>query len=344
MTDKNPKHKTKPIIGISLGDINGIGPEVILKSLRDSRVTNFFVPVIYASGGIISYYRKQFNMEDFGFHQTRDFENINPKKVNVVNVWDEKVEVTPGNPNPSGGHYARKSLEHAVADLKERKLQAVVTAPWSKDLVMDEEFNFPGHTEYLTHVFEQDDSLMLMVAGDLRVGVVTGHLPLSEVSGTITRELLERKLSMLIKSLQKDFGIKKPKVAVLGLNPHAGENGALGSEEKDTILPTIEEVKSKGHLIFGPFPADGFFGAHQHRNFDAVLAMYHDQGLIPFKYIAGGEGVNFTAGIPAIRTSPAHGTAFDLAGKNLADHASMYQALFLAYDLTKEAVQEADDQ
>ncbi len=335
MSEKSQKSK-KPLIGISIGDINGVGPEVTLKALSDTRITKYLTPIIYASGGIVSYYRKLLELRDFNFHQTRDFTNLNPKKVNVLNIWDEKVEVTPGTPNPAGGIYAKKSLEKATEDLKSGKIHAMVTSPFSKEYVKDDDFDFPGHTEYLTTKFEKEDSLMLMVKDDLRIGVITGHIPLAKVPSTITKELVESKMAILIKSLQKDFHIKKPKIAILGLNPHAGENGILGSEENDIILPAIKESKKHGNLVFGPFPADGFFGSNQHKNFDGILGMYHDQGLVPFKYISNGEGVNFTAGLPAVRTSPAHGTAFDLAGKNLANGDSMKSAIFLAYDIVKE--------
>ncbi len=344
MSDKSRHHKSKPFIGITIGDVNGIGPEVTIKSLADSRMTKFFTPVVYGSGGIISYYRKLLNFTDFNYHQTRDFSNLNSKKANVLNVWEEKVEVTPGNPNRSGGIYAKKALDSAIADLKNGNLQAIVTAPLSKEFVIGDDFDFPGHTEFLTHSFDKKESLMLMIRNTLRVGVVTGHIPLRDVVNTLTQDLVSSKLGILLKSLHKDFGIKKPKVAVLGLNPHAGENGLLGNEENEILKPVIEDQKNNGNLVFGPFPADGFFGNNHHSGFDGILAMYHDQGLIPFKYISDGQGVNFTAGLPIIRTSPAHGTAFSIAGKNLADPASMKSALFLAYDLIKEKPSGSADQ
>jgi 4-hydroxythreonine-4-phosphate dehydrogenase len=337
MTEKNQNQH--PIIGITLGDINGIGPEVVMKALNDNRITKMFTPVIYGSGSIISYYRRLLNLENFNFNQSKDIEHIQYKKINVINAWPEKVEVTPGQPNPGGGLYAIKSLEAAVNDLQAEKIQGIVTAPLSKELVNENDFEFPGHTEYLEHKFGIKDDLMFMVSDDLRIGVVTGHIPLRQVSEQLTPEVLKSKLNLMIKSVHKDFGIKKPKIAILGLNPHAGENGLLGSEENEVLTPIIQEFKNDGHLIFGPFPADGFFGSTQFRNFDAILAMYHDQGLIPFKYIAGGEGVNFTAGLPVIRTSPAHGTGFNLAGKNVADESSMRKALFMAFDLAKHKMQ-----
>ena len=337
MTQKNPKHKhqNNPVVGISIGDPNGIGPEVTIKALFDTRITQYMTPVVYASGSLISYYRKLLNLEQFNYHQCNDIQSIHHKKVNVINCWEDRFDITPGQGSQESGKYARLSLEKVTADLKEGHLDAMVTAPLSKEFVKDESFNFPGHTEYLTKTFEVKDSVMLMILDGLRVGVVTGHIPLKEVSHKLDKELLKTKLSILIKSLKEEFGISKPKVAVLGLNPHAGENGLLGSEDDAIIRPVLEDFKHKGNIVMGPFPADGFFGSGQFKTFDAVLAMYHDQGLIPFKTLTAGEGVNFTAGLPVIRTSPAHGTAFNLAGKDLADPTSMRNALFAAVDMVR---------
>ena len=325
----------KPVVGISIGDINGIGPEIIMEVLDDNRVTKYLTPVIYASGGLISYFRKLLDKPNFNFHQSRDIEGIHHKKVNVIQTWDEKVEVTPGNPNPSGGTYALKSLDAATEDLKNHKIDALVTAPISKDLVQGQGFTFPGHTEYLAEKLGSGSSLMLMIDEEIRIGVATGHIALQEVGQTLTPELLSNKLNMLIESLKGDFAIKKPKVAVLGLNPHAGENGKIGTEDRDLIKPIVDDFKNKGHLVFGPYPADGFFGSSQYLSFDGIMAMYHDQGLIPFKLLCSSQGVNFTAGLPGIRTSPAHGTAFNLAGKKVADPTSMRNALFLAAEMVK---------
>lgn len=340
MKQKNQKNTTKPIIGISIGDMNGIGPEVTIGALSDNRMLKSFIPVIYASGGLISFYRKQMKNEHFNYHQCDTVDTINPKKINVINCWTDRVELTPGQGSEESGNYARLSLTAATEDLKAGKLDGLVTAPLSKEFVKNEAFDFPGHTEYLTTTFGASDSLMLMILGDLRVGVVTGHIPLKEVSHKLTKELVQSKTELLLRSLADDFGIKKPKVALLGLNPHAGENGVLGSEDQGIITPVIESFKDKGHLVMGPFPADGFFGSGQFKNFDGILAMYHDQGLVPFKTLTGGEGVNFTAGIPKIRTSPAHGTAFNLAGKNLADPTSMRNAIFAAVDLARNKMLE----
>ncbi len=325
--------KKKPIIGITIGDINGIGPEVIIKSLEDSRILKQFTPVVYGSGKVVSFYRKALQKEEFNYHQIKSVDKALPKKVNILNVWEEVVEIHPGQANETGGKYARLALEKATDDLKNGLIHAITTAPLSKELVQNDDFKFPGHTEFLTQQAGEKDSLMLLVRNSLRVGVVTGHIPLKEVSNAIDKDKLTSKLKILIKSLQKDFGIKKPKVAILGLNPHAGENGLLGDEEARLIEPIIKQFKSGHDLVYGPFPADGFFGNRNYSSFDGILAMYHDQGLIPFKTLAFEEGVNYTAGLPFIRTSPDHGTAFPIAGKNEADETSLRNALYLANDI-----------
>lgn len=327
--------KENPLIGISLGDVNGIGPEVILKSLLDNRILKQFTPIIYASGKVISYYRKALDLENFNYQQIQGIEKIDLKKINVLNVWEETIEIHPGEANKTGGNYAVKSLQAAVKDLKEGKIHAITTAPFSKELVRSEEFNFPGHTEYLAQEAGEKDSLMFLISEELRVGVVTGHIPLSQVSNTLSKEIIIAKLNKMIKSLQKDFGIKKPKIAVLGLNPHAGESGLIGKEEIEIIAPAIAEMKKGNHLVMGPYPADGFFGQATYKKYDGILAMYHDQGLTPFKTLAFEEGVNYTAGLPFVRTSPDHGTAFGIAGKNAADETSFRNALYLANDIVK---------
>lgn len=344
MKQKNQKNHTKPIIGISIGDVNGIGPEVTIGALNDNRVTRSIIPVIYASGNVIAYYRKLMGAEQFAYHQCDHIGSINPKKINVINCSNDRLELEPGKGSKETGQFAKLSLTMAVEDLKNDKIDALVTAPLSKENVKDENFNFPGHTEYLTQAFDVKDSLMLMMLDELRVGVVTGHIPLKEVSHKLTKDLIKSKINILIQSLTDDFEIKKPKIAVMGLNPHAGENGMLGSEDQGIIQPVIDELKQKGHMIFGPFPADGFFGSGQFKNFDGVLAMYHDQGLVPFKTLTAGEGVNFTAGLPKIRTSPAHGTAYNLAGKNVADPTSMRNAIFAAADLVRKKLEFAEDE
>ncbi|WP_462248987.1 4-hydroxythreonine-4-phosphate dehydrogenase PdxA [Ekhidna sp.] len=328
--------KNKPIIGISIGDVNGIGPEVVIKSLEDNRILKQFTPVIFGSGKVISFYRKNLNKENFNFQQISKIEKVVHKKVNVLNVWDDAVEISPGVANEVGGKHAVLSLQSAVSHLKEGKIHALVTAPLSKELVQSDEFKFPGHTEYLTQEAGEKESLMFLVHEGLRVGVVTGHIPIKDVSAKVTKEKIVIKLQKMLKSLQKDFGIKKPRVAVLGMNPHAGENGLLGDEEEKVIIPAINEVKSGHHIVAGPFPADGFFGMGTYKQFDGVLAMYHDQGLIPFKTLAFEEGINYTAGLPFVRTSPDHGTAFSIAGKNEADETSFRNALYLANDIIRQ--------
>lgn len=328
--------RNKIKVGISLGDFNGIGPEVILKTLSDQRLLNYCVPVIYASGFLINKVRKSLNLEQFSFQQQRSAEVLDYKKVNVVNCWEEDYELSPGIPTRESGQAALKSLLAAAQDLKAGRIQALVTAPIDKDNIQAEDFQFPGHTEFLTSYFESPESLMFLVSDTLRVATVTGHLPLKDVVHKLTPELIIIKLSLLLESLKKDFGILKPRVAVLGFNPHAGENGLLGQEENDIIIPALRIIKEKGHLVFGPYPADGFFGTGHYRQVDAVLAMYHDQGLIPFKTLAFEKGVNFTAGLPIVRTSPDHGTAYDIAGKNIAQETSFREALFLACDIVRK--------
>lgn len=325
----------KPTIAITIGDVNSISPEVIIKALEDPRIIKLMTPVVYGSGKILSYYRKALNIRDFNYFQLKKLEELSDKKLNVLNLWEETVNITMGQSSEEAGKYAFISIKKAVEDAMEGKVDAIVTAPINKHNIQSEDFKFAGHTEYLAQEAGVKDSLMLLVDGDLRVGVVTGHIPIHEVSEKITPEKIDSKLDVLEKSLKEDFGIKKPRIAVLGLNPHAGDGGVIGNEEEEIIKPLIEKRKEKGKLVFGPFPADGFFGNQQYKNFDAVLAMYHDQGLIPFKTLAFSNGVNFTAGLPFVRTSPDHGTAYDLTGKGLADETSMRQALFLAIDIIK---------
>jgi 4-hydroxythreonine-4-phosphate dehydrogenase len=324
-----------PVIGITIGDINGIGPEVIMKTLSDNRIANQMIPVIYGSTKTLSYYRKSLDLNDFNYSQSKDASNLFPKKINVLNCWEEVIEIKVGESTNEAGTCSRLALERASKDLEEKYIDAIVTGPINKQNVHSEEFNFAGHTEFLAQRFGQGDSLMMMVSNNLKVAMVTGHIPLSEVSKSITTELFKKKLSMLESSLINDFGITKPKIAILGLNPHSGEEGLLGKEETEIIIPIIKELKHKGKLIFGPYPSDGFFGTAQYQKYDAILAMYHDQGLIPFKSLSFDTGVNFTAGIGAVRTSPDHGTAYSIAGKNIASEKSMREALFLAYDIVK---------
>lgn len=329
----------KPKIGITIGDINGIGPEVIIKALNDNRILNYMTPVIYGSTKAISYYRKAYNFNDFNYTHFRD-NKFTHSKINIVNCWDEMIEINAGTVTPEVGAASFKALKMSVEHLKEGLIDAVVTAPINKNNIQSDDFKFAGHTEYFTENFDGKDSLMFLTSEDLKVGVVTGHIPLKDVSSAITKELIIKKLKIMEESLRVDFGISKPRIAVLGLNPHAGEEGLLGSEDGKVIMPAIAELKNKGKLVFGPFPADGFFGKGEYKKFDAVLAMYHDQGLIPFKTLAFNNGVNFTAGLSIIRTSPDHGTAYDIAGKNIANESSMREAIFMAYDIYKNRLEQ----
>ncbi len=323
-------------IGITLGDYNGIGPEVIIKTFADARILNFCTPIIYGSGALINKTRKLLHVEIFSFHQIRQIGEFDQKRVNVLNCWEEEHELNLGTPTPQSGKAALQSIQAASSDLKAGLIDGIVTAPIDKDNIQSEEFKFPGHTEFFTSYFEAPESLMFLVSGNLRVATATGHIPVKEVPSKLTTELLLQKLTILLQSLQQDFGIQKPRIAVLGLNPHAGENGLLGTEEQEIIMPAIRTLKENGHLLFGPFPADGFFGTRHYQQVDATLAMYHDQGLIPFKTLAFENGVNYTAGLPIVRTSPDHGTAYNIAGTNKAQETSFREALFLAIDIIRK--------
>jgi 4-phospho-D-threonate 3-dehydrogenase / 4-phospho-D-erythronate 3-dehydrogenase len=325
----------KPIIGITIGDINGIGPEVVIKALHDNRVLDHITPVVFGSTKVLSFYRKLLNIEDFHYTQLKSMIELNPRKINVVNCWPDLVEINVGKVTPEGGNCAYLALREAVNYLKEDKIDAMVTAPINKKNIQNKDFNFVGHTDFIAHELGSQDSLMLMVTDNLRVGVVTTHIPLSKVSESLTKESVTNKVQIFIKTLKRDFGITKPKLALLGLNPHAGEDGLLGSEEIDVIAPVVRDFREKGHLVFGPFPADGFFGTLDYQKYDGILAMYHDQGLIPFKMLGFENGVNFTAGISKVRTSPDHGTAYSLAGKDVANPQSMREAIYLASNTVK---------
>jgi 4-hydroxythreonine-4-phosphate dehydrogenase len=322
----------KPIIGISCGDINGIGTELIIKTFSDHRILEQCTPVIFASNKLINFYKKSIPEAHFNYQSIKDFTKVNPKQINIFNCWEEDISISPGQLNDIGGKYAVISLLAAAEALKEGHIQGLVTAPIHKKNVQSEAFNYTGHTPFLKAVAGNKDVLMLLYAENLRVGLVTEHVPLNEVARHITREAILSKLKLLHSSLKKDFGIDKPKIAVLGLNPHAGDEGLIGDEEDRIIKPLIKEAR-QDKLVFGPFSADAFFARRSYLQFDAVLAMYHDQGLIPFKTIAFGEGVNYTAGLPFVRTSPDHGTAFDIAGKNKADATSFMTAVFECVDM-----------
>jgi 4-hydroxythreonine-4-phosphate dehydrogenase len=331
----------KPLIGITLGDYNGIGPEVILKSLSDNKILRSCTPIIYGSMKVLTKYRKLLNLEDWMLNPIKSPDQANPKRTNIISCWDDQhLEIEPGKVTQEAGQGAWCALKAAAEDLKNNHIEAVVTGPINKSNIQNEEFKYAGHTEFFADLFSANEgkkeSLMFLVSEQLRVGVVTGHIPLEQVKPSLTRDRITSKLLLMIKSLQQDFGIQKPKIAVLGLNPHAGEEGLLGKEELDIITPAMQALKNKGTLLYGPFPADGFFGMGSYKRFDAVLAMYHDQGLIPFKTIAFESGVNFTAGLKVVRTSPDHGTAYNIAGKNQADETSMREAIYTACDIVKK--------
>lgn len=323
-------------IGISIGDINGIGPEVIMKALSDPRILLDCTPVIYGSSKVFSFYKKALNDNEFNYQTIKSADEAIIRKVNVLNVWNEEVSIEPGQVSETGGKCAFLSLERATQDLGSGKIDVLVTAPISKDAMSRSGFKFPGHTEYLAHLAGEEEALMIMVSSTLRVALVTSHIALKEVSTTITREKILQKIKVFENSLKRDFGIIRPRIAVLGLNPHAGENGKMGSEEQEIIAPAINQARNEDILAFGPYPADGFFGSASRSQFDGVLAMYHDQGLSAFKALAFEEGVNYTAGLPIVRTSPDHGTAFDIAGQDKASEQSFRSAMYVAMDVFRD--------
>ena len=324
-------------IGISVGDINGVGMEVIIKTFADARMMDICTPIVYGSSKVSTFHRKALGINDFSFNYIKSLKEINHKKPNLLECWNEDVEMSLGTSNTDGGQYAFLSLEAATKDLAEGNIDALVTAPINKDNIQSEEFNFPGHTEYLSEKFE-GESLMLMVNDNIKIGVATNHIPVSAIANTLTADTIFSKLKILNKSLVQDFSLNGPKIAVLGLNPHAGDNGLIGKEENEIIIPAISNAKSIGINAFGPYSADGFFGSGNYNKFDAILAMYHDQGLIPFKSLSFGEGVNFTAGLSIIRTSPDHGVAYEIAGQNKAEENSFRKAVYMACDIFKSRI------
>lgn len=329
MVDKSDKI----IVGISIGDLNGIGVEVILKTFQDKRTLDFCTPVLFGATKVISYHKKALNL-DIPVHGITSINQINHNKINVLNIWKEEVAIELGQATKTSGEYAAKSLEAAVNHLNGKTIDVLVTAPINKETIQSETFNFPGHTEYLEAHLE-GKSLMILMTSELRIGLITGHIPISKVAETITPELIKEKVATMHHSLKTDFGISKPKIAVLGLNPHCGDNGVIGKEDQEIIQPTIDEIRETGQLVFGPYAADGFFGSETYKQFDGVLATYHDQGLAPFKALSFGSGVNYTAGLSEIRTSPDHGTGFDIAGKDIAKSSSFEEALFTAIAVFK---------
>jgi len=323
------------LAGISQGDINGIGYEVIIKALSDPAINDFCTPVVYGSPKVAAYHRKALNVNNFSFNNIRSAEEAHARKANMINCLDDNIRVELGKSTAQGGEAALISLQKAVEDIKGGKIDVIITAPIDKHNIQSESFHFKGHTDYLKSVSGVNDVLMFMISETMRIGMATDHVPLSKVPGMITRELLLRKIRLMNQSLMLDFAIRKPRIAVLGLNPHAGDNSLLGTEEAEVISPAIIQAEKEGIMTFGPFPADGFFGAGSFTKFDGILAMYHDQGLSPFKALSFESGVNFTAGLPFVRTSPVHGTAFAIAGRGEASENSFRQAIYLACDIFK---------
>ena len=323
----------KPVIGISCGDLNGIGLEIIIKTISDTRLLEICTPVLFANNKAVNFYRKLLPEININFSSVKEMSRVNHKQVNLYTCWEDEVAIAPGELTDVGGKYAVLSLVTAAQALKDRHIDGLVTAPIHKKNTQSAEFNFTGHTPYLKNLFGVADVAMFMVADNMKVAVLTEHVAVKDIAGHITRASILSKLQIIQNSLKKDFGIDKPKIAVLGLNPHAGDEGLIGKEEDEIIKPAIKDAKQKDIFCFGPYSADAFFARGSHEKFDAVLAMYHDQGLIPFKSLAFGEGVNYTAGLTGVRTSPDHGVAFDIAGKGIADESSFREAIFKCIDI-----------
>ncbi len=329
-----PVEKEKRIrVGISHGDMNGVSYEIIIKTLQDQRLMENYTIIVYGSSKVASYHRKTLNIADFNFNLVKKADLAHPRRPNIINVHDEEVKIDLGKSTSIAGELAFLSLEAATEDLIKNQIDVLVTAPINKKNIQSPQFSFPGHTEYLASKFNVKDYLMLMINNKFRIGMVTGHIPIGKVKETLTESLILKKIQILHQSLLRDFGIVKPKIAVLALNPHAGDEGLIGDEDQTVLLPAIEKAYQQNILAFGPYPADGFFGSANFRHFDGILAMYHDQGMVPFKLMSFEEGVNFTAGLPFVRTSPAHGTAYDLAGKNEASPEAFRNALNMACDI-----------
>jgi 4-hydroxythreonine-4-phosphate dehydrogenase len=329
MTDQK-----KIIIGISIGDLNGIGSEVALKTFRDTRMLELCTPVLYASSKTVNHLIRSYDL-DIKIHGIDSIEKIVHNRVNVYNIWNEHVPIQLGKEDPKIGSFAIRSFKKAVTQLKEKKIDALVTAPINKSAIQAESFSFPGHTDYLNQELK-GEALMLMISKGLRVGLLTDHVAVKDVVATIDEERIIKKIKTMNQSLVQDFGIRRPKIAVLGINPHTGDNGVIGNEDDTVLRPALEKLNNSKVLVYGPYAADSFFGSDNYKNFDAIMASYHDQGLIPFKTLSFGEGVNFTAGLDRIRTSPDHGTAYDIAGKDLADHISFREAVYQAINIFKK--------
>lgn len=322
-----------PKIGITQGDINGIGYEVILKVLADSRILDSFIPIVYGQSKVFSYYKKNFGMEEMSYTVIRDASQAQPKRINIINHTDEELKIEPGFSTPLAGKASFAALKLAVNDLHNGLIDAMVTAPINKANIQSDQFKFKGQTDFIKSFYPDNEYITILVWDKLRIGFVTNHIPLREVPSAINTGLIVKKLKLMHNSLIKDFNIPVPKIAVLGLNPHASDHGLMGNEDDDIIRPAMEQVKNSGILAFGPFPADGFFGSDAWLKYDGILSMYHDQGLIPFRVLAVDGGVSFTAGLPVVRTSTTHGTGYDIANKNIADPDAMRHAIFLAIDI-----------
>ncbi|HHC80894.1 MAG TPA: 4-hydroxythreonine-4-phosphate dehydrogenase PdxA [Flavobacteriia bacterium] len=327
------KNFDKIKVGISVGDINGIGIEIILKTFEDARMLELCTPILFASNRIISLHKKELNI-NIHVHSIDTVAKAVHNKINIVNVWKENVIVNFGKETEEGGKYALLSLQAATKALRDNTIDILVTAPINKHNIQSDDFNFKGHTEFLEAHLE-GESLMILMTDEIKIGLITGHIPVQEIAAAITPELLTKKINLMYDSLVKDFGITKPKIAVLGLNPHCGDSGVIGTEDDEIVKPTLEKIQAEGKLAYGPYSSDSFFGTESYKRFDGILAMYHDQGLAPFKALSFGNGVNFTAGLSNIRTSPDHGVAYEIAGKGTANHNSFKQALYTALDIYK---------
>lgn len=329
-------------LGITIGDVNGIGPEILIKAVSDSRITDICTPVIYASAKVISYHRNIAKVDNFFYNTASSSDKIVEGKINLINCWTENVNINIGTNTVEGGKYAKVSLDSALFDLKDKKIDALVTAPINKKSMSMIDFGFKGHTDYISSFCNCDNSVMIMLSEDLRVALLTHHMPLNEVSSFVTKKNILDSLESLNQIMIKDFDKEKPLIAVLGLNPHAGDGGVIGKEEQEHIIPAIEDAKNKGIFVNGPFPSDSFWGTMEYKKYDIVLAMYHDQALIPFKLLAFTDGVNFTGGLPFVRTSPDHGTGYDIVGKNIANHESFLNAIFTAVNIAKNRLEFED--
>ncbi len=324
----------KPVIGISCGDLNGIGMEIIMKTFANEEMLELCTPVVFASSKVASYHRKALDMGDFSFHIINDLDKLHEQKCNLLNCWKEEVNLELGKEDKQVGEYALRSLQKACDALDAGKIQALVTAPIHKHSIQSGEFKHTGHTDFLENRY-QAEAIMMLASEEMKMTLATVHIPLAAVSSALSQKLISNKLRLIDKSLRNDFHIKKAKIAVLALNPHAGDGGVIGTEDDDLVKPAVQHAFEKGIMAFGPFPADSFFGAQKHKQYDAVLAMYHDQGLVAFKSLSFGQGVNYSAGLPIIRTSPDHGTGFDIAGKGIADESSFRHAVYMASELVR---------